>query len=122
MSTTSIRSKIDNEIARHCGGWFTVRQIQDKLKVNMATLKPLIMKYARESLLKRRKVNGTARSVQFTPASNNTTKFQAILQSRMPYREATATKNAKASKKATKTAKKTTRKTTTKKNTSKSRR
>lgn len=82
----TIRLKVDTELTRRVGTWFTVREIQDKLRVNPATLKPLLMKYARQNLLKRRHVKGTARSVQFTPAAGNKTSFEALLVKSMPYR------------------------------------
>ena len=82
----TIRAKIDGEITRHVGRWFTVRQIQDKLKINPSTLKPLIMKYARERVLRRRSVKGTARSVEFSPAATSTKTFQQLLSKNMPYR------------------------------------
>jgi hypothetical protein len=83
---TSIRAKVDGELTRRVGSWFTVREIQDKLRINPSTLKPLIMKYARERILRRRHVSGTARSVQFSPAAGNEKKFKAILVDHMPYR------------------------------------
>ena len=83
---TTIRSKVDNELTRRVGTWFTVRQIQDKLKINPSTLKPLIMKYARENLLRRRHVKGTARSVEFSPAAGSITSFRQMLLKNMPYR------------------------------------
>jgi len=82
----TIRLKVDTELTRRVGTWFTVREIQEKLRVNPATLKPLLMKYARQNLLKRRHVKGTARSVQFTPAAGNKTSFEALLVKSMPYR------------------------------------
>ena len=118
MSAT-IRAKVDTELSRRVGTWFTVREIQDKLHIKQATLKPLIMKYARESLLKRRHVRGTARSVQFTPAAKNASLFKNMLLDKMPYRNllstartaATARKGAKRTT-TTKTAKRTMKKTT----------
>lgn len=101
MATSSIRTKIDSEITSRIGKWFTVRQIQDKLKVNPATLKPLIMRYAREKLLKRRSVKGTARSVEFTPAASNKASFEKLLGSKMPYRTTTLVKKAAPAKKTT---------------------
>ena len=86
MNTNTIRSKIDSELTRRIGTWFTVREIQDKLRVNPSTLKPLIMKYARESVLKRRSIRGTARSVEFTPAASSINNFKALLEKSMPYR------------------------------------
>ena len=65
----TIRAKVDGELMRRVGTWFTVREIQEKLNIKASTLKPLIMKYAREKLLRRRSVRGTARSVQFSPAA-----------------------------------------------------
>lgn len=89
--STSIRVRIDKELTNRVGKWFTVRQIQDKLKVNPSTLKPLIMKYAREKVLVRRRIKGTARGVEFSPAANNVTKFQKVLVNNMPYRFANTT-------------------------------
>ena len=87
MSTSmSIRAKVDKELTNRVGKWFTVRQIQDKLRINPSTLKPLIMKYAREKVLVRRKVKGTARSVEFSPAANSINTFKAVLVRHMPYR------------------------------------
>jgi hypothetical protein len=83
---STIRSKVDSELTRRVGKWFTVRDIQEKLRINPATLKPLLMKYARENLLRRRHVKGTARSVQFTPAANSKTSFSALMSRNMPYR------------------------------------
>lgn len=98
MSTT-IRSKVDNELLKRVGSWFSVREIQDTLRINPATLKPLIMKYAREELLKRRHIKGTARSVQFSPAAKNVNDFKKLISSLMPYRPIVtgkaATKSAK---------------------------
>jgi hypothetical protein len=82
-----IRLKVDGELTKRVGTWFTVREIQDTLRINPATLKPLLMKYARENLLKRRHVKGTARSVQFTPAAGSKTSFGALLTKTMPYRK-----------------------------------
>ena len=89
MSTT-IRAKIDGELTRRVGKWFTVREIQDKLSVNPATLKPLIMKYAREHLLRRRRIKGTARGVEFSPSANSIGVFQKALTNHMPYRNFSA--------------------------------
>lgn len=83
---STIRSKVDTELTRRVGQWFTVRDIQNKLKINPATLKPLLMKYARENLLRRRHVKGTARSVQFSPAANSRASFEALINRNMPYR------------------------------------
>lgn len=97
---TTIRAKIDDELTRHVGKWFTVRKIQDKLRINPSTLKPLIMKYAREKVLKRRHVKGTARSVEFSPAAGSSTAFKVLLEKNMPYRNLTArTKSRKPAKK-----------------------
>lgn len=82
----TIRAKVDHELTRRVGTWFTVREIQDKLKINPSTLKPLIMKYARENLLKRRQVKGTARSVEFSPAASTENSFRDLLARSMPYR------------------------------------
>lgn len=84
--TTTIRSKVDRELTNRIGKWFTVREIQDKLRINPSTLKPLIMKYARERVLVRRKVKGTARSVQFSPAATSANTFKQVLFKHMPYR------------------------------------
>jgi len=107
----TIRAKVDNELARRFGKWFTVRQIQDKLRINHSTLKPLIMKYARERVLRRRHVKGTARSVEFSPAGNNVTNFKSLLVKNMPYRNLTAAgkKTAKKSTKWGSTSKRTTK-------------
>ena len=82
-----IRLKVDGELTKRVGTWFTIREIQDTLRINPATLKPLLMKYARENLLKRRHVKGTARSVQFTPAAGSKTSFGALITKTMPYRK-----------------------------------
>lgn len=87
---TTIRSKVDRELTSRVGKWFTVRDIQDKLRINPSTLKPLIMKYARERVLVRRKVKGTARSVEFSPAAKSATAFHQVLVKHMPYRNLTA--------------------------------
>lgn len=84
--TNTIRAKVDNELTRRVGTWFTVREIQDKLQINPSTLKPLIMKYARERVLRRRHVKGTARSVEFSPAAGSQNSFKALLVKNMPYR------------------------------------
>ena len=96
--TTSIRAKVDRELTSRVGKWFTVRQIQDKLSINPSTLKPLIMKYAREKVLLRRKVKGTARSVEFSPAAKNVNSFQQVLTKYMPYRNVTGCPTGKMSK------------------------
>ncbi|MBN8549081.1 MAG: hypothetical protein J0M12_07195 [Deltaproteobacteria bacterium] len=83
---STIRAKVDTELTRRVGKWFTVREIQEKLRINPATLKPLLMKYARENLLRRRHVKGTARSVQFSPAANSRSSFEALISRNMPYR------------------------------------
>ena len=122
MSAT-IRAKVDTELSRRIGTWFTVREIQDKLNIKQATLKPLIMKYARESLLKRRHVRGTARSVQFTPAAKNASLFKNMLLDKMPYRNLLSAARSTATGKAAKrTTKKTTAKRTAKKATRRGRR
>jgi DNA-binding MarR family transcriptional regulator len=90
----TIRARVDEELSRRVGKWFTVREIQDKLKVNPSTLKPLIMRYARENVLKRRAVKGTARSVEFTPAAKNMNAFRQMLVKNMPYREMTPSSSA----------------------------
>ncbi|MDZ4785348.1 MAG: hypothetical protein SGJ02_04645 [bacterium] len=82
----TVRAKIDSEITRRVGKWFTVRELQEKLRVENSTLKPLIMRYARDSVLVRRKVKGVARAVQFSPAAKNTKEFQALLDKYMPYK------------------------------------
>ena len=94
----SVRAIIDTELTRQVGKWFTVREIQDRLQVNPSTLKPLIMRYARENVLRRRSVKGTARSVQFSPASANLKKFETMLAGLMPYRNVNG-KRAQAAKK-----------------------
>lgn len=94
----SIRAKIDAELTKRVGKWFTVRQIQNKLRVNQSTLKPLIMRYAREHVLLRRHVKGTARSVEFSPATGSTTNFKTMLVKMMPYRNVTGRKLAKSAK------------------------
>ena len=83
---STIRSKVDNELKARVGKWFTVREIQEKLKINPATLKPLLMKYARQNLLRRRHVKGTARSVQFSPAAASKSSFSALISKNMPHR------------------------------------
>lgn len=113
----TIRAKVDKELTNRVGKWFTVREIQEKLRINPATLKPLIMKYAREKVLVRRKVKGTARSVQFSPAANNATKFQAMLVSNMPYRNTGTMYKTAAKKTAKKAATKRTAKRTAKRST-----
>jgi hypothetical protein len=82
----TIRAKVDTELTNRVGKWFTVREIQDKLKVKSSTLKPLIMKYAREKLLRRRSIRGTARSVEFSPITTNAKNFSSLLKNKMPYR------------------------------------
>jgi len=94
MSLSTIRAKVDTELARRVGTWFTVREIQDKLKINPSTLKPLMMKYARENVLRRRQVKGTARSVEFSPAAQSPTAFQTLLLEAMPYRSAVTVREA----------------------------
>ncbi len=121
MSASTVRGRIDSEITRRVGKWFTVREIQDKLNVNPSTLKPLIMKYAREKLLRRRSVRGTARSVEFSPAANSVSAFQTILSSKMPYRNFSETRSA-ATKSKKSTSKKSTKRSTSKKKTASKRR
>lgn len=123
MSST-IREKVDNELTRRVGTWFTVRQIQNKLRINPSTLKPLIMKYAREKVLKRRSVPGTARSVQFTPAAPNQRNFRQLLTKNMPYRNfgPIITKRTAAKKTTKRTTKKAATKRATPKRTTRSRR
>ena len=116
---TTIRAKVDGELTKQVGKWFTVRQIQDKLRINPSTLKPLIMKYARESVLRRRHVKGTARSVEFSPAAANVNSFKALLERFMPYRNLNAKggaslKSASMRKGAAKRGKTTSKKTTSK--------
>ena len=82
----TVRERVDSEIIRRVGKWFTVREFQDKLSINPSTLKPLIMKYARQRLLKRRQVKGTARAVQFTAAAGSVAGFKKLLLKNMPYR------------------------------------
>jgi DNA-binding MarR family transcriptional regulator len=96
MPISTIRAQVDTEIARRVGTWFTVREIQDKLKINPSTLKPLIMKYARENVLRRRHVKGTARSVEFSPASGSMSAFQSLLLEAMPYRSAVTVRETQA--------------------------
>ena len=84
---TTIRAKVDSELTRRIGTWFTVREIQRKLRINPSTLKPLIMRYARERVLKRRQIKGTARSVEFSPAATNSKEFANLIIQAMPYRE-----------------------------------
>ena len=105
---TTIRCKIDTELTKKVGKWFTVREIQDKLKINPSTLKPLIMKYARENVLRRRHVKGTPRSVEFSPAASNVNSFKALLSKNMPYRNLGA--SCKTSSKMTKSCKKASKK------------
>jgi len=102
----TIRARVDEELSRRVGKWFTVREIQDKLKINPSTLKPLIMRYARENLLKRRAIRGTARSVEFTPASKSQAGFQQLLVKNMPYRNLSAPAKRTASRGKAKTASK----------------
>lgn len=85
----TIRARVDTELTRRIGTWFTVRDIQRKLRINPSTLKPLIMKYARERVLRRRRITGTARSVEFTPAVTNSKAFCNLIVHAMPYREIT---------------------------------
>ena len=92
---TTIRLKVDTELTKRVGKWFTVREIQDKLRINPSTLKPLIMKYARENVLRRRKVKGTPRSVEFSPAAGSVNSFKQLLERHMPYRNLGATTSAK---------------------------
>lgn len=82
----TVRGKIDSEITKRVGSWFTVRDLQEKLRVENSTLKPLIMRYARDQILRRRKVKGEARSVQFSPAAGSTKEFQALMNQYMPYK------------------------------------
>lgn len=89
----TVRAKIDTELTRLVGKWFTVRDLQDKLGVKAVTLKPLIMKYARENLLKRRAVKGSSRAVQFTPAAGNLKGFMQLMAKNMPYRNLKGNKN-----------------------------
>ncbi|MBX7138709.1 MAG: hypothetical protein K1X83_12065 [Oligoflexia bacterium] len=90
---TSIRARIDKELTSKVGKWFTVREIQRKLGINPATLKPLIMKYAREKVLVRRRIRGTARAVEFSPAARNAAKFRSVLTDFMPYRSPSETRS-----------------------------
>src|SRR3990167_4387040 len=82
----TVRSRIDSELTRRVGSWFTVSELQSKLRVNSSTLKPLIMRYARDSILRRRRVRGASRSVEFSPAAGSTREFQTLLGQYMPYR------------------------------------
>ena len=113
----TIRAKVDSELTRRVGTWFTVRQIQDKLRINPSTLKPLIMKYARESVLRRRHVKGTARSVEFSPAAGSSKNFSQLLVKHMPYRNLMGSEMSAASKKRSSSSSK---KSSTKKSSSKS--
>ncbi len=112
---TTIRAKVDGELTKRVGKWFTVREIQDKLCINPSTLKPLIMKYARESVLRRRHVKGTARSVEFSPAAANVNSFKAMLERFMPYRNLGAKTSRTPMKGATKAGKSSSRKATSRK-------
>lgn len=103
-TATTVRARIDGELSRQIGKWFTLRQMQDKLKINQATLKRLILRYASESVLRRRKVKGTARAVEFSPAAANLNGFQKLLINKMPARTKTTSTKTKTAKSATKTA------------------
>ncbi len=120
----TVRSKIDTEITKRVGSWFTVRELQNKLRVSNSTLKPLIMRYARDQILRRRRVKGVARAVEFSPAARNIKEFQSVLDQYMPYKAkgSKMNKNAAKNNKAplnTAAKKKSTKKTTTNKSTAK---
>jgi hypothetical protein len=96
----TVRGKIDSEITKNVGKWFSVSDLQKKLKVENSTLKPLIMRYARDQILVRRKVKGEARAVQFSPAAKNVKEFQNLMNQYMPYKTSgkkIVSKNAKSS-------------------------
>jgi hypothetical protein len=82
----TVRGKIDSAITKQVGKWFTVSDLQAKLKVENSTLKPLIMRYARDQILVRRKVKGEARAVQFSPAAKSTKEFEILMANYMPYK------------------------------------
>jgi hypothetical protein len=82
----TVRGKIDSAITKQVGKWFTVRDLQQKLKVENSTLKPLIMRYARDQILVRRKVKGEARAVQFSPAAKSVKEFENLMNQYMPYK------------------------------------
>jgi len=82
----TVRGKIDSAITKQVGKWFTVRDLQQKLKVENSTLKPLIMRYARDQILVRRKVKGEARAVQFSPAAKTVKEFENLMNQYMPYK------------------------------------
>lgn len=92
----TVRSKIDSEITKRVGSWFTVRELQSKLRVSNSTLKPLIMRYARDQILRRRRVKGVARAVEFSPAARNIKEFQSIMDQYMPYKAKGTKRNAAA--------------------------
>ena len=119
---TTIRSKIDNELTSRVGKWFTVRQIQNKLRINPSTLKPLIMKYAREHVLLRRKVKGTRRSVEFSPAARNAGAFKQVLSKNMPYRNLGHSSSRRSPSQTSSSRRTTSRRTTSRRTTSRSRR
>lgn len=82
----TVRGKIDSAITKQVGKWFTVSDLQAKLKVENSTLKPLIMRYARDQILVRRKVKGESRAVQFSPAAKSTKEFETLMANYMPYK------------------------------------
>lgn len=82
----TIRERVDAELSKRVGTWFTLREIQEAVRVNPATLKPMIMKYAKENILRRRAVRGAARAVQFSPASSSKSGFKTLLTKTHPYR------------------------------------
>lgn len=82
----TVRGKIDSAITKQVGKWFTVSDLQSKLKVENSTLKPLIMRYARDQILVRRKVKGEARAVQFSPAAKSIKEFENLMANYMPYK------------------------------------
>ena len=105
----SIRAKIDAELTKHISKWFTVRQIQNKLRVAQSTLKPLIMRYARENVLRRRHIKGTARSVEFSPATGKPTTFKTMLVNMMPYRNVSGRRSASKTSSKSRTSRRSTR-------------
>ncbi len=121
----TVRGKIDSAITKQVGKWFTVRDLQEKLEVENSTLKPLIMRYARDQILVRRKVKGEARAVQFSPAAKSVKEFENLMNQYMPYKTSgkkivsAASKNA-ASKNSKKGSEKSTSKSSKKNSSSKS--
>ena len=118
----TVRGKIDSEITKNVGKWFSVSDLQKKLKVENSTLKPLIMRYARDQILVRRKVKGEARAVQFSPAAKNVKEFQNLMNQYMPYKTSgkkIVSKNAQSSKTASSKASSKSLKSSSKKSSSK---